>query len=87
MCACVCVCVRVWVGVSTTNPQPAENEILLHLYITQNFDGELSPVQFVIVRDMSDIDANSDAFKQLSTIHREDQSGQKLGLCCGQTRA
>eukprot|EP00035_Acanthoeca_spectabilis_P023118 m.447827 g.447827 ORF g.447827 m.447827 type:complete len:219 (-) comp19567_c0_seq1:198-854(-) len=47
-------------------------------YITQNFDGELSPVQFVVVRDMSDIDANSDAFVQLSTIHREDVSGQNL---------
>lgn len=47
-------------------------------YITQNFDGEMSPVQFVVVRDMSDIDANSDAFKQISTIHREDVSGQNL---------
>lgn len=47
-------------------------------YITQNFNGELSPVQFVVIRDMSDIDANSDAFKQISTIHREDVSGQNL---------
>lgn len=46
--------------------------------ITQNFDGELSPVQFVVVRDMSDIDANSDAFVQVANIHREDQSGQNL---------
>ena len=46
--------------------------------ITQNFDGELSAVTFVVIRDMSDIDANSHTFIKCANIHFEDQSGHNL---------
>lgn len=46
--------------------------------ITQNYDGELAAVTFVVVRDMSDIDQNSDAFVDCTNIHFEDQSGHNL---------
>jgi hypothetical protein len=46
--------------------------------ITQTFDGELSAVTFVVIRNMSDIDANSHTFIQCANIHFEDQSNHNL---------
>jgi hypothetical protein len=46
--------------------------------VLQNFDGEMSPVTFVVLRDMSDIDQNSSTFVGCANIHFEDQSGHNL---------
>jgi hypothetical protein len=66
-CACIIETYTTTLAANTINKRTLEA-----------YNGELSPLQVVMVRDLSDIDANTDACVAVSTIHRENASGNNL---------